>query len=97
MLKDRYINCTYFSCRYSIRSGFGIRYSWSQSGNQPLTKTGKDSKMEKSFLNSIPQGEKLRLRDDVFPLVEKREWIFAGIGKSDTTSLSQNNDNDLRS
>jgi len=44
--------------------------------------------MGKSFLNSIPQGEKLRLRDDVLPLVKRREWIFAGMGKSDTILLA---------
>ena len=43
--------------------------------------------MGNSFLNTIPPGEKLRLRDDVLPLVKKREWIFAGMGKSDTVLL----------
>jgi len=44
--------------------------------------------MEKSFLDSITHGEKLRLRDDVLPLVKRREWIFAGMGKSDTILLA---------
>ena len=41
----------------------------------------------KSFSNTINPGEKLRLRDDVLPLVKKRAWIFAGMGKGDTILL----------
>jgi hypothetical protein len=46
-----------------------------------------DQKMGNFFLNTISPGEKLRLRDDVLPLVKKRAWIFAGMGKNDTVLL----------
>jgi hypothetical protein len=44
--------------------------------------------MGNAFLNSITHGEKLRLRDDVLPLVKRREWVFAGMGKSETILLA---------
>ncbi len=43
--------------------------------------------MTRSFLNSINPGEELQLRDDVLPLVKRRLWVFAGIGKGDTILL----------
>jgi len=42
----------------------------------------------KSFSNTINPGEKLRLRDDVLPLVVRREWIFAGLGKTERILLA---------
>ena len=41
----------------------------------------------KSFSNTINPGEKLRLRDDVLPLVKRRSWIFAGTGKGNRILL----------
>jgi len=38
----------------------------------------------KGFSNTINPGEKLRLRDDVLPLVKKRSWVFGGMGNQDT-------------
>ena len=41
----------------------------------------------KSFPSTISPGEKLRLRDDVLPLLKRRFWIFAGIGEGHTILL----------
>ena len=43
----------------------------------------------KSFSNTINPGERLRLRDDVLPLIKRRSWIFAGMGRKDTILLAQ--------
>jgi hypothetical protein len=40
-----------------------------------------------SFSNTIHPGEKFRLRDDVLPLMKRRSWIFAGMGKDHTILL----------
>ena len=37
--------------------------------------------MMKAFSNAINPGEKLRLRDDVLPLLQRRSWTFTGTGK----------------
>ncbi len=42
----------------------------------------------KSVSNTINPGETLRLRDDVLPLLNKRFWIFAGMGKSERILLA---------
>ena len=44
--------------------------------------------MDKSFLNSILPGGKVRLRDDVYTHVKIREWIFTGFEAKDTILLS---------
>jgi hypothetical protein len=44
--------------------------------------------MDKLFLNSIPPGNKVRLRDDVYQHVKIREWIFTGLEKDGTILLS---------
>ncbi len=44
--------------------------------------------MDKSFLLSIPPGEKVRLRDDVYRHLKIREWVFSGLEKDDTILLS---------
>ena len=43
--------------------------------------------MTKAFSSPIRPGEKLRLRDNVFPLVKRRSWIFGGMGKRNTIIL----------
>jgi hypothetical protein len=43
-----------------------------------------DQKVMKAFSNAINPGEKLRLRDDVLPLLKRRSWTFAGTGKGNT-------------
>jgi hypothetical protein len=47
--------------------------------------------MGKSILATVIPGAKLRLRDDVLPLVRKRAWIFAGMSPHDTILLAHEN------
>ena len=48
---------------------------------KPTGPDWEDYQVTKAFSNTINPGEKLRLRDDVLPLVKRRSWIFAGMGK----------------
>jgi len=45
----------------------------------------------KPLLNSLTQGEELRLRGDVLPLVQRRSWIFVGMGKTGRILLTHGN------
>ncbi len=42
----------------------------------------------KALIGSLPLNQKLRLRDDVLPRAQKREWFFKGMGDGETVLLA---------
>jgi excisionase family DNA binding protein len=77
--------------------GFKIGDSWRSDMNEirkifrgirrPTDPDLEGQKVMKSFPTPLNPGEKLRLRDDALPLLKRRFWIFAGMGKEHTILL----------